>query len=202
MQGADGESGLGEFVVRRGSGDGPSHAEVRYQRVAFRKQHVLGFDVAMDHSMAMRVVEGVSELAGDAEGVVDGELLFTRQALPERLAFDVGHDVVELPVGPSRVEQGQDMWMRELGGDGDLAEEALRGERRGHVGAQHLEGDGAVMLQILREPDGRHASAADLALEDVATAQRRAETLQFIGHRDSICPMPAPGQPRFVRESS
>ena len=39
----------------------------------------------------------------------------------------------------------------------------------------HLERDGAVVLQVLGEEDGRHAAAAELALDGVAVGQSRRE---------------------------
>src|SRR3990170_3664494 len=68
---------------------------------------------------------------------------------PQRLALDVGHDVVEdrgrcRPTGPSAVEQRQDMGMAELGGDPDLVQEPLGAEHRGQLGAQDLQRNGAI----------------------------------------------------------
>jgi hypothetical protein len=41
--------------------------------------------------MTVGVVEPVGHLAGDAEGVLQGELPFPIQAAPQALALDVGH---------------------------------------------------------------------------------------------------------------
>ena len=53
-------------------------------------------------------------------------------------------------------------------GDPDLGEEALAAEHRGQLGAQDLEGDVAVVLEVVREIDRRHAARAELALDAVA----------------------------------
>ena len=50
----------------------------------------------------------------------------------------------------------------------DLGEEPLGAERRGEIGVQHLDRDVAVVLEVVREIDGRHAAAAELALDAVA----------------------------------
>ena len=59
----------------------------------------------------------------------------------------------------------------ESGGDPDLPLEPLRAEGRREFGAQHLECDEAVVLEVPREVDRGHAPAAELALERVAAAQ-------------------------------
>ena len=50
-------------------------------------------------------------------------------------------------------------------GELDLAQEPLGAQRRGELGAEHLERDLAVVLEVVREVDGRHAAAAELALD-------------------------------------
>ena len=41
----------------------------------------------------------------------------------------------------------------------------------GQLGLKNLEGDGAVVLEILGQKDGGHPSAAELALEPVAAGE-------------------------------
>ena len=48
--------------------------------------------------------------------------------------------------------------MLEPGGDFDLTEEAVGAEPRGEVGAEDLDGDPAVVLEILGQVDGAHAT--------------------------------------------
>ena len=72
----------------------------------------------------------------------------------------------------------------EPGGEADLALEALRPERGGELGVEDLQGDGAVMLEVVGEIDGRHAAAPELALEAVAVLQSGGERLGDVGHAD------------------
>ena len=72
--------------------------------------------------------------------------------------------------------------MLEPGGGLDLAQEALGAERRGELGVQHLERDGAVVPEVAGEVDGGHAAATELALEAVAVSHCRLEVLRQIGH--------------------
>ena len=84
---------------------GEGDAEVRHQRVPFMHQDVLGLDVAVDHSVCVRVREGAGHLARDTDGVVQRELALARQLLAERLARHEWHHVVE-DRRPNRVSQG------------------------------------------------------------------------------------------------
>ena len=61
--------------------------------------------------------------------------------------------------------------MGERGGELDLAEEALAAERRGEVLVEDLDGDVAVVLEVVGEVDGRHAAGAELALDAVAIVE-------------------------------
>src|SRR6476661_7766732 len=122
------KSRVGESV-----GSGGAHcsrdAEVRHQRVAALEQDVLRFDIAMDHPMSVRVAQGVRYLAGDAERVVEGELLLALQPVAQRFPFYEGHDVIQESAGRLRrtpgVIQRQDMRMVQVGGGRDLAQKAL-----------------------------------------------------------------------------
>ena len=68
--------------------------------------------------------------------------------------------------------------MAEVGGGLDLAEEALGAERRRQLGPQHLDGDLAVVLEVLGEIDRGHAALAELALDAVAIAEGLGEAVR------------------------
>jgi hypothetical protein len=70
--------------------------------------------------------------------------------------------------------------MLQLRRDPDLTLEALRAERRGEVGVQHLDRNRPVVLEILSEVDGGHAAAAELAPEHVAIRDRGLEAVHHI----------------------
>ena len=94
---------------------------------------------------------------------------------PQGLALDERHHVVEeraasRPVGGdlARIDEGQNVGMLQVRGDADLAQEPLGAERGGELGLQDLERDRAIVLEVVREEDGRHAAAPELALERIA----------------------------------
>ena len=63
----------------------------------------------MHDAEGVGMAKRVRDLTSYLEGVLDGELLLTLQPIPERLTLDVGHDVVEEPIGLTTVVQGQDV---------------------------------------------------------------------------------------------
>jgi hypothetical protein len=83
----------------------------------------------MDHPVSVRIAQGVRYLAGDAQRVVEGELLLALQPVAQRFPFYEGHDVIQESAGRFRrtpgVIQRQDMRMVQVGGGRDLAQEAL-----------------------------------------------------------------------------
>jgi hypothetical protein len=83
--------------------------------------------------------------------------------LPQGLAFDIRHDIVEEAVAASGVEQGQNVRVAQAGGDLDLAEEALRADGPGQFRPEDLHGNGAMMLEVPPEEDCSHPATAEHA---------------------------------------
>ena len=90
---------------------------------------------------------------------------------PQRLAFDVGHDVVELPVDLTRIVQWQDVRVCKPRGNLDLSQETLVPDRRGHLGVEGFYRDFAAVLQVVGQVDDGHASAPKLALDPVTVGE-------------------------------
>ena len=102
---------------------------------------------------------------------------------PQRLAFDVGHDVIELPVDLTRVVQWQDVRVCKPRSNLDLPQETLVPDRCGHLGVEGFDRDLAAVLQVVGQVDDGHASAAKLAPDPVTVGesffQRRCLVLMF-----------------------
>jgi hypothetical protein len=62
--------------------------------------------------------------------------------------------------------------MMELGGNADLAREALRAQQRGEIGTQHLDGDLGILPQVARQVHGRHAAASDFAHDGISSGEQ------------------------------
>ncbi len=73
--------------------------------------------------------------------------------------------------------------MLEVGRDLNFSEEAFRADDRGQLGFQDLEGNLAVMLQVLGQVDRGHAALAELALDGVAPVEGGVEKAHGFGHR-------------------
>ena len=61
--------------------------------------------------------------------------------------------------------------MLEVRCDLDFAQEALDAEHGAEVGAQHLERDPAIVLEVAREVDGRHPAGTEFTFDVVAIAE-------------------------------
>jgi hypothetical protein len=72
--------------------------------------------------------------------------------------------------------------MLEARGGADLAQEALTAEGGAEVGVQHLDGDVAVVADVMRQVHGGHATLPKLALDAVATAKGGAEPFERFAH--------------------
>jgi hypothetical protein len=84
--------------------------------------------------------------------------------------------------GTAAVVERQDVGVVEAGRDLDLSQKPLRSEQGGELWLYDLDGDVAVVLQVFREVDGRHAAAAQLALDPVAAGQRGAQLFEGVAH--------------------
>ena len=112
-----------------------------------------------------------------------GKLARPRQAVPERLALDVGHDIVEEAVGVAGVEEAEDVRVLQPGRDLDFPGKPVGAEGGGQLGAQHLDRHLAVMLQVLGEVDGGHAALTEFPDDAIASGQRGSQSVVCVGHR-------------------
>jgi hypothetical protein len=73
----------------------------------------------------------------------------------------------------------EDVGMLEPGGEVDLPAEPLGAERRPRLGAENLEGDRPVVLQVVGEIDGRHPATAELPLDGIAPGEGVGELIHM-----------------------
>ena len=135
--------------------------EVRNDGFTFVEKDVSWLNVAVYHALGMSIPQRIGYALGDCDGFFDWELAVPDQLLPQRLALDVGHDVVQEAVGFTGVDQCQDVGMIELGRDLDFVEEPLGPNDRCQFRPEHLYRDLTVVLQVLGEVNRRHAPSAD-----------------------------------------
>ncbi len=176
LRSTEGHPGVGDRAVgREVRRQRPRDAEVSEQRISLgRQEDVLRLDVAVNHAVLVRIVEGARDLPRDPERILERQLLDSAQPIAQALAFHVGHGEPEQPGGrPAGVMDGEDVRVLELGDELDFSAEALRSKRRGEVGVEHLHGDSPMVLGVEREKYRGHATAPELTLERVRVAECR-----------------------------
>ena len=68
----------------------------------------------------------------------------------------------------------------------DLAEKAIGAECGAEVGVEDLDGDVAVMPEVMGEEDGGHAAGADLAVDAIAVAEGVAQALKDVVRHERV----------------
>ena len=160
---------------------GPRDPEVGDQGAAvFRQQQVLGLDVPVNHALVVRVLERLGRLARDPQRLLHRELLLPPQPVAQRLALDVRHGEPEAAGRLARIVDGEDVGMLETGGELDLPLEPVGADGDGELRKQHLQRDGAVVLEVAGEVDGGHPAATELALERIAVRERGPKRRQSV----------------------
>ena len=87
------------------------------------------------------------------------------QSLVQRLAAHERADEIARLAGRAGIVERQDVRVLQPREQPDLALESLGANRVARVGAEDLDGDGAIVAQVAREEDHGHAAVAELFLE-------------------------------------
>ena len=119
-----------------------------------------------------------------ADRLLEAELLLPVELVAERLAADQRQHIVEEAAGHTGVDEREDVRVVEPGGDLDLGQEPFVAEDGAELGAEDLEGDLAVVLEVGGEVDRGHPAGAELALDAVAVFQRGGEAERVCCHGD------------------
>ena len=89
------------------------------------EENVLRLDVAMDDADRVGVLQGVGDLAGNAQRIVERKLALAVEPSAKCLAPHVRHHVVEQRVRGPAVEEREDVRVLEPRRRPDLAQEPL-----------------------------------------------------------------------------
>jgi len=147
-----------------------------------------GLYVPVHDTHAVRMCESVQDLLEDP-GRVRGRqpslrVKRSRKVSPRRRA---SHSTAKLgPIPSWRGISPESMRVRMWGAAGerrwrDFAQEPFGAQRGSHFGMEDLDGDGAIVLDVVREKHGRHAAAAHLALELVGATESLLDNLATSG---------------------
>src|SRR4029079_4309559 len=91
------------------------------------------------------------------------------------------HDVVRRRVDVPRIEEGDDVRVREPGRNADLAQKARRAVGPVELTAQHFDRDFAIVLGVVRKVDDRGAANAEESLDSVGRRERLLEVVERKG---------------------
>ncbi len=80
------------------------------------------------------------------------------------------------------VKARQDVRVLQVGGGPDLTEKSLGADHRGQFGAQHVDRDLAVVLEVLGQIHRGHATLPELTLEGVAIGEACPERVKGHAH--------------------
>lgn len=109
---------------------GPDNAEVSDENVATDEHDVLRLQIEMEDAVGVRVGQRVDDPHQHPDRLAFRQRAVAHQPLPLRVVLDIGHDVVEVPVGLPGVEQLEDVGMLEPGCALDLTPEPRGPDRR------------------------------------------------------------------------
>ena len=168
--------------IASGCADGHCDAEVGQHWLAVVQQDVFGFNVSVQDALAMRVVERAGDRAGDRDRFIDGQFVLACQTVAQGLAFDQGHDVIQEPLDRTGIVKGHDVRVLQLRRDADLSKESIGAQQRRQLRPQDLHRDLALVLQVGRGKDNRHAAFSQPTFEPVVLRETRCELLLEVRH--------------------
>ena len=112
----------------------------------------------------------------------DRELVLARQPVAQALSLDERHDVEEKAVRVPGIEKGHDVGVLKCSGGLDLGEEPFSADDGGELGTQHLERHLAIVAQVVRDINCRHAAGAEFAFYAIAIGERSDEARRGVEH--------------------
>jgi hypothetical protein len=158
------------------------NTEIRDERVSALQEDVLGLDVAMDDALGVRVVQRISNLPSDCNGVFNRQLCFAGQSRSQGLARHQRHDVIQLAFRLAAVEQRENVRMLQSRGGPNLTQEPFDAEGLAQARMQHLDRHVTIVPDIVCEIHGRHATRTDLALNAIAVGECRRKEVEPGAH--------------------
>ena len=183
------------------------HAEVDDLRhrlfLLQRHQHVRRLDVAVQHALLMRVLDGVANGHEQPQPLGDGRPDVV--AVPrdgDAALHQLHHEIRQASFGGARVEHRGDARVAHQGQRLAFGLEALEDQLRVHARLDHLERDSPLYgLLLFRNPDRAHAALAELleqAIRPDADVRRRRRGV-VAGHQGLEARKPGVGIPGFGR---
>jgi hypothetical protein len=159
-----------EVRLRPGCVYGLRNPEVTHHGRAAGEEDVLRLDVAMNHSLGVRVLQCACNVTKDPQGIVERNRS-SRDPRPKRIPRHEWHRVVREIRGSAGGVHGHDVRVLQAGRDLHLTGEALGGDTGGQVGRQDLDYDPSAQSRLLGYKDARHPATRQLTLEDIRSTE-------------------------------
>ena len=166
---------LGQPLVGRGR-DGAGDAEVGHHRASPAEQDVLRLHVAVHDALARGRGQRAGHVARDAQRIGHRQLSVALEPLPQGPALHVRHDVVEDAARPRRSRRAGGCWGAAGGPRAGSRAGSARRPPADEIGPEHLDGDRAVVLEVVGQVDVGRRTPPDLALEQVSPGHARRST--------------------------
>jgi len=116
-------------------------------------------EVAVDDSPAVRLMQGIRDLGGDPNHILERQAPFPPYPVPQRLAIHVRHGVPQESGGTAGIVKRDDVRVGQTGKELDLTLESLGAQHMGQVRVESLQGDGPVVLEVPGQEYSGHAAA-------------------------------------------
>jgi len=142
----------------------------------------------MYNAARVRIVKCTGHLAGQPKCILFLESAFAIDPLAERFAFDVRRDEIQQSLCLIGIQQRQDVRMRQLRGNLDLAQKSRAADHGRHFGAKYLDCDESIVLDASGEIHDGARTAAELSLDLVRTLDGASEKIAEAGH--AVRPIP------------
>src|SRR5262249_28121369 len=101
--------------------------------------------------------------------------------------FDIGHHVEDRTLDGAGIKKWKDMRVLQFRGGLDFSEKSLDANELRELAVHDLDGDLAIVTDVVRQVDVRHPATADLALDDVSVGE---SSLQAIEELHRTCQLP------------
>ena len=168
--------------------DGLRDSEVGDRCRTAGHQHVVRLDVAVNHSLPVRVLERPRHVVKDGVHVAQRQGAVLREPRSQRLTLDEWHRIVRQPVHRAGRMHRHHVRMLEARRHLDLSMEPLDADSRRELRREDLQRDGAAEGDLVGNEDARHAAPAELAVQTVGITESGLDSVaESSVHRVCLC---------------
>jgi hypothetical protein len=119
----------------------------------------------VNHACSSGAIQGRGNIGDDTSRLARAEATFSGEPLPQALAADLVHDIVQKAFGAARGVDGHDVWVTHPGNGASLGEESAGNCLvQGELWVDYLNRHPAIERSIGGEKNYSHSSTSELAL--------------------------------------